>query len=422
MSDNVLHQIQILQFTDKSESERLLAKFIENTFAIDVASIELRPLAVSLNSFNGFLTLADGKRLFFKTHTEPDNVIAEYYNATRLAEAGYPVIQPIFSSTQAGKQFLIYEVITSPSVFDVAWDIENGENHDWSALRQAQNDADDRLLELYTQTLAFQSANHARQAPIHQLFYHRLVGGRLTRFYGALPNQLERGNDPSLYLPSGRYKLRHIRRIQWRINGQLYDQTLDDLIVNAIRLLNPGQAGLSIIGHGDAHNGNVFIQLQSDSPSLLYFDPAFAGRHDPILDLVKPLFHNVFAMWMYFPAAKTQQTPIMLKVGPQDWQVEYDYPLHPVRLMFLQSKVERVLIPILKELKQQNQLREDWRSYLKSALFCCPLLTMNLADPSKFTPEMSLLGLAMAVEVGAESSGKRSVIDQTLDEVEETIT
>jgi hypothetical protein len=89
--------------------------------------------------------------------------------------------------------------------------------------------------------------------------------------------------------------------------------------------------------------------------------------------------------------------------------------------MFLESKVERVLIPILKLLKEKDCLRPDWRSYLKAALFCCPFLTMNLADENKFTPEISLLGLAMAVEMGAESIGKRSLIDRTLDYVAQVL-
>jgi len=48
--------------------------------------VELRPLAVSLNSFNGFLTLANGGRLFFKTRG-PGSVIGEYYNSKLLADA-----------------------------------------------------------------------------------------------------------------------------------------------------------------------------------------------------------------------------------------------------------------------------------------------------------------------------------------------
>jgi hypothetical protein len=87
----------------------------------------------------------------------------------------------------------------------------------------------------------------------------------------------------------------------------------------------------------------------------------------------------------------------------------------------LRSKIERVIVPLLQMLKGNKQLRPDWRAYLKSALFCCPFLTMNLTDPSKFTPEISLLGLAMSIEMGCESDGQRSVIDLILDEVSQSI-
>ncbi len=403
---DMLQHIQALQFSDKAAAEVLLLDFLRANYPFDVSAVELRPLAVSLNSFNGFMTLTDGTRYFFKTHIESDGVINEYYHATLLAEAGYPVLQPIYSANESGKQLLVYEVIRDPSVFDLAWEIEQGGSDRLPELTQAQNNADDLLLQLYLNSLERQEAQQAATAPIHQLFYHRLTGGRLARFY----------DGTSIALPGGGASLPDVRRAQWEINGQRYDATLDDLIAAATRLLDPVQAAPSIIGHGDAHNGNVFFR-GADQP-LMYFDPAFAGRQDPLLDLTKPLFHNVFAMWMYFPQVKAQQTQISLRREGDVWQVEHDYALHPAREMFLRSKVERTLIPTLDELKQRGWLRADWRACLKAALMCCPLLTMNLTDGDKFPPEISLLGLTMAVEMGAESSGERSLIDRTLDEVE----
>jgi hypothetical protein len=405
---DILQRIQKLQFTQKSEAEALLLTFVSETFDLDVVAVELRPLAVSLNSFNGFLTLSEGRKLFFKTHTEADNVISEYYNATQLAQAGYPVIQPLMSSTEADRQFLIYEVVTDPSVFDVAWAIETGVSEQSEALTEAQHAADNQLFVIYRETLKNQSALEAATAPIHQLFYHRLAGGRLERFYG---------NETPILLPDGYRLMQEIRQKRWQINGQVYVETLDDIIARSLVLLHPSQAGLSIIGHGDAHNGNIFLRSTPHQTEMFYFDPAFAGRHSPILDVTKPLFHNVFAMWMYFPQIKSEQTNVRLKITPETLQVEHDYALHPIRRMFLESKINRVLIPILHELKKHNQLPSDWRQVLKASLFCCPFLTMNLTDSSKFPPEISLLGLAMTVEMGSESSGSQSLIDQKLDEV-----
>lgn len=407
----LLEQIQRLQFEDRAAAERLVKAFIEATFPqLTITALELRPQAVSLNSFNGFLTLTDGHRLFFKTHIEQDNQISEYYNARLLADAGYPVIQPLYSSTSAGQQLLIYEVVAAPSVFDVARQLETSEPDPvlFADLTESQQRADDRLLALYQQSLAPQRAADAAQAPVHQLFYHRLTGGRLDRFYG---------DGTIINLPHGTFPLAEIRQTRWTINDGVYHETLDEIINRAMMLLNPAQAGPSIIGHGDAHNGNVFFER--DDHRLIYFDPAFAGRHAPLLDLTKPLFHNVFAMWMYFPESERDALDIRLAVNGDHWQVTHNYGINPLRQMFLTSKVDRVLIPILRQLQAERSLPENWREMFKAALFCCPFLTLDL---KRFPPEIALLGLTMAVTMGAESHGQRSVIDRTLDRVANALT
>ncbi len=84
---------------------------------------------------------------------------------------------------------------------------------------------------------------------------------------------------------------------------------------------------------------------------MLYFDPAFAGQHHPLLDLTKPLFHNVFAMWMYFPQEIAASLEISLRREGDDWQVTHNYRLPSVREMFWNSKVQRVLLPTLRDSK-----------------------------------------------------------------------
>jgi hypothetical protein len=414
MSENILQQIQTLQFEHKEQAEALLITFLREVYSPNVAKVELRPLAVSLNSFNGYITLADGTRLFFKTHTEPDTVISEYYNASKLADAGYPIIKPIFSSTEVGRQLLIYEIVQSASVFDIAWSIECGDDKQFSALKIAQENADKQLLDLYINSLEMQSGEDATKSPIHQLFYHRLTGGRLNRFYGNGISQ----SGIQIKLLEEYQPIEAIRDAHWEINGQVYDESLNDIILRAIEVLQPDRPGVSVIGHGDAHNGNVFFRDDVQPPTLLYFDPAFAGRHSPLLDLVKPLFHNVFAMWMYFPQIKADNLTIQVQNNGNVLAVEHDYTLPPVREMFFQSKLQNTLLPLFKQLYKEQLLVDNWREILKSALFCCPFLTMNLADAQKFPPKISLLGLAMSVEMGSESKTKRSKIDLALNQVE----
>ncbi len=210
---DTLQRVQALQFSDKPAAEALLLAFLRASYPFDAVSVELRPLAVSLNSFNGFMTLADGTRLFFKTHIESDGVIDEYYHAALLAEAGYPVLQPVYTSNESGRQLLVYEVIRDPSVFDLAWAIETGASARLPELTAAQHAADDLLLQIYRNTLEWQPAPDAAAAPIHQLFYHRLTGGRLARFY----------DGTAVTLPGGVEPMQAVRRARWIINGQEYD-------------------------------------------------------------------------------------------------------------------------------------------------------------------------------------------------------
>jgi hypothetical protein len=399
--DTLLRRIQALQTQDKPAAEALLIGFIADTFpALDPLRVELRPSAVSLNSFNGYLTLRDGTRLFFKTHVEPDSVIGEYYNATLMAEAGYPVIRPRYASTEYGKQFLIYDLIDSLSVFDLARQIETDTApvDALSQLSAAQNVADDQLYQIYLATLAGQAADEAARAPIHQLFYHRLAGGRYRTFYESADNFVSRSVDK-----------------HWLINGRRYQSTLRDLL-NKQEILAPARSGPSVIGHGDAHNGNVFYM----NGGLVYFDPAFAGRHNLFLDLTKPLFHNVFASWLYHSVDHPQADSLTLQQDATTITVTYDETLPAVWQMFFESKVQRVLTPILITLKDRDQLPSDWRLYLKMALLCCPLLTMNLADTVRFPEQTAWLGLTYAMQMGSESDSAngRSLLDQTLDTIE----
>ncbi len=405
---DVLQVIKDLQLTKRAEAEQLLLGFMRDTLGLKVTQTRLTPKPTSLNSFNGFVTFEDGSEKFFKTHTENNTVIQEYYNAELLARVGYPIIQPTFQSTTTGQQILLYDIIHHEAVFDLCWHIENTQSIDWQNLATAQNSADVELLKIYRHTLG-QDASPS--SPIHQLFYHRLVGGRMDNFY----------MEKTLLFPNGEHAISDLETKKWVINEQVYENTLYNIIERAIRLLNPIHCdAVSVIGHGDAHNGNVFF-VDENVPSLLYFDPAFAGKHHPLLDLAKPLFHNVFAMWMYYPNEKASQTQVKVEMSDNTVSVDYDYLLHGVRKMFFESKIDNVLIPMLKLLKAEGLLRDDWRAFLKSALFCCPYLTMNLADRERFPAKIALLGLTMAIEMGAESSIKLSYLDEMLNRAENAL-
>ncbi|GAC1392837.1 MAG: hypothetical protein NVS4B11_19040 [Ktedonobacteraceae bacterium] len=385
-----LATIQRLQFTEREKAERLLQRWFAHHMNLQTESVTLTPKAVSLNSFNGFYK-TDGEEYFFKTHVEEQGILEEYYHAEVLRKAGYNIVKPLRTVHEHGQQMVIYPVVRWPVMFDLMRSTETSRTADitLATLVDAEKRECEHLLAIYTQTLASSTAEEHARAPIHQLFWHRLTGERLKNYYSGkyvtLPANEERVPFDAL--------LSH----NWRINGVDQQYTLGELIKRATTVLNPARSAFTSIGHGDAHFGNVFLE---PTHNYLYFDPAFAGRHSPLLDIIKPLFHNVFATWMYFPLEAAQACHIAISVDNTTIVVNHDYTLTPIRQAILQTKEAYLLKPLITQLRSLNALADDWLEIMQSALLCCPLLTMNLIDTKRMPPSIGWLGFALAVFMG----------------------
>lgn len=412
MSQELLEELQRLQFTDREYVNQRMVELLGEIVPYTVTRVQVRPLAVSLNSINGFFDTDDGRTLFFKTHVETDAVVSEYYNSQVMSDAGYPVIRPIFQATEHGKQVMIYEVVESPTMFDVLREFEapSGDvklQHAADDVIACQEDADRLLFDLHKRSLKPLTDEENAASPVHQLFYHRLTGGRFDSFYAG-----QTINLPGVDIPYD--ELQHLK---WTINGVRYQHTLAELVEKSIRLLHPKQATPSVVGHGDAHNGNVFY----DPPELVYFDPAFAGSHDPFLDLTKPLFHNVFAMWMYFPNDYDKIVQSDVSISGDEIHVKHNYGISPVRPRVLNSKLEYSLLPIVEHLRERGQLRDDWEDYLRCSLLCCPLLTMNLRSREKFTANIATVGFSFVLQVGSQPEGESPDVASQLRELADSL-
>ena len=162
-------------------------------------------------------------------------------------------------------------------------------------------------------------------------------------------------------------------------------------------MLNPAREAMTVIGHGDAHFGNVFLEDQKD---CLYFDPAFAGHHIPLLDIIKPLYHNVFATWMYFPRETASELQLSVTTRDTNIYVEHNYDLTPVRRGIFNTKMEYLLAPLLEMLRLRGALPVDWMEPVPLALMCCPLLTVKLFDEARMPAAISWLGLSQVLEMG----------------------
>ena len=395
-----LATIQRLQFSEREKAERLLQRWFARHVNLAVESVSLTPKAVSLNSFNGFYR-SHGEEYFFKTHVEEQGAIEEYYNAELLYQAGYNIVRPLRTLHEEGRQMVIYPVVKWPVMFDLVRAVETGGASEITTemLVLAEKQEGRRLRDIYRSTLAFSLGEEHARAPIHQLFWHRLAGGRFKSFYAGKIVPLPGDNDSREVALS----FDELLTYHWVINGVPQRRTLHALVERAKVALNPARAAMTITGHGDAHFGNVFLESTGDKEGgqrYLYFDPAFAGRHSPLLDVIKPLFHNVFATWMYFPQDIARDLQLSVSRRKMTLNIEHNYTLTPVRRVIVQTKLEHLLKPLIEELRSREALPADWQEVIRLALMCCALLTINLLDRERMPAAITWLGLTQAVEMG----------------------
>lgn len=364
---------------DRVAAEAGVLEFARTQFSqLQIEQAIINQSAVSLNSVNGFLTDQEGREYFFKFHAEENEqaTLDEYYNTQILADVGLPIIKPFYQSTVPGSQFLIYEKITAPTGFELFSQPKLFFPAEQKLLKQIQK--------VYLKTLELTPADQVASAPLYQLFYHRLVGQepRLDLYY-----------THNLFF-------RTLADKTWTINGRHYAVTLNQIILQGKRLLNP-QHYLNIptvIGHGDDHNGNKFYL----NGSFKLFDPAFAGRQPALLSFIKATAHNTFVHpdWLYIPEQLTDHgLQLNWNITEDTVSVEHNWPMAPDRQQELRLQEDMIWKPLVVELRQRDWLPKDWQEYLRAALFCCPFLVYNLLDPKRYTETASILALSKCVEL-----------------------
>jgi hypothetical protein len=397
----------------RGEAERVVADLVADCFGLDVVTVAINADWSSLNSLNGLVDVADGRRFFFKFHQEEgeEGTVEEYYRAELLQRAGLPVDMPVMMSGKPGHQVLLYAFRRDRQLAAACLAVErSGNHHDVEDLLRLEAGLDRLTGAVYCATLHAASGEESRAEAIHQLFHNRLcdlpddarLGGRVTRFYAGRTMAL-----PGLTLPWADFS-----RLRWCINGLDYEHSLADLFEESLGRLAPRRlAGAAVTAHGDAHNANVWIEERDGDSRLVMFDPAFAGEHVPaLLADVKATFHNIFAhpFWLYHPEEADRRYSVAAALSGDRITVSHDWSLPPLRRGFLDLKVDLVWRPLLKTLAERDLLPPDWRRVLRLALFCCPTLVMNLTAGAAHgttagrSPAMSALSFAVAVMAGSE--------------------
>jgi phosphoglycolate phosphatase-like HAD superfamily hydrolase len=374
-----LNLIEQLQFTRREAAEWFLRHM-----DLPTQSIHLTSRAVSLNSLNGFYQ-RNKQDFFFKTHVAAHDILNDYDHAQLLETAGYNVVRPLRSVCEQGHQMVIYPAVIWPVLCNLLHALETAQQVPAGITERMQLEVEQRecarKLEIYRKTFQARAVQLPQSPPLRQLFWHRLNGERFQALYTANIRSLPAGSQPC-GLPFAA-----LQNYYWITNVLRQPHSLGELIQQARETLHPARAMATVVGHSNSHAGNVCAEQESlDRPSrpasavyrYRYFGPALAGRHSPLLDIVKPLYHDVFATWMYFPDEVAQGLHLAVQVDSKSIRVEHTYHLTPMRQALLRTRYEQLLVPLTAWLEEQDALPQRWQEFPNLALMCCPLLTMNL--------------------------------------------
>jgi hypothetical protein len=392
----------------RDEAAAAAARLLTEETGTPFRDVAINDDRYSLNSVNGTAVDGEGRRLFFKFHTEEGEAetVGEYYKAHVLADAGLPVDLPIAASSTPGRQFLLYAYRQDSKLADVCLKLETGQTTEFSPeeIVVAQADLDDATLKAALASLAAPTPDSEREA-IHQVFHHRLVTAGDTSWLGGRYAQFYQGK--TVTVAGTQVPWETFADLSWTVNGVPYRHTLRELFERSRRLLDPrALARLPVlVSHGDAHNANVWARRDASGRlALVLFDPAFAGRTIPaLLGEAKATFHNVLAhpLWLYTPDLAARAYRASAELKGQRIVVTHDWALSELRRQFLRLKLDRYWRPLLLGLKGMGALPDDWEETVRSALFCCPTLVMSQLPGPDRAQSVSLIGFTVAVMCGS---------------------
>lgn len=406
-----------------AEAEHAIARLVAGNFGIGVSGAKLNYDWTSLNSLNGMVRTDDGE-FFFKLHQEEgeEETVAEYYRGELLKRHGYDVDVPVRICRDPGRQILLYRIRREKTLAAALLAIERGEADalDPAALIAAQREFDAHVAEIYLRTLHEADPAKVAEEPIHRLFHARLcepetpdiLGGRAKGFH----------EDREVEIAGTQLPWAEFAVARWIVNGVEYTDTLRDVFLCALRLLEPRRLARfgAVVAHGDAHNANIWVERVGDAARLVMFDPAFAGAAIPaLLAEVKATVHNIFAhpFWLYHAKEAHGRFGVDARYSGGTIMIEHDWRLSAIRMEFLESKRDLLWRPLLAEMKSCGFLPADWRETLRAALFACPTLVLNLlGDAAKPRPaDVVLLSFALSLAMGSAPIQGRDVFTDFLD-------
>lgn len=190
----------------------------------------------------------------------------------------------------------------------------------------------------------------------NKLFRTRFLGNRYKDFYENDMNNVSSLFDRTIIL-----------------NGNKLPLTINQIVDNIAKKYNSDNSAnvKAIIGHGDAHHGNILI-----GKDIWFIDNEYADLTTPFMELAKP-YYNDFLGDLFFHHSKLLNEYFKV-IGYKDTGAEILIKIDPSKPFVEYIEITKIKLSVRKN--TVNKDTEDFLS-LNDYLFLCHILTKN---PNKY--------------------------------------
>lgn len=271
-----------------------------------------------------------------------------------------------------GYEWILYDYIEGPLMSEVFSDIRNQKQFNSFIALERRKEL--KLVGLYSKQTGLLDYNRYIKSRANKLFFYRFTGQRYREFY-----KTEKSNISNLFN----------RKII--LNGQTLPLTVEQIIYNLLKKYTNHDDTLrveSILGHGDAHHGNIIINKK-----IWFIDNEYADVTTPLMEIAKP-YYNDFLGGIFFGGIRMYNslfridsfrddgTDINSKITVSDEFQRF------IEIASIKLKLRRHIV---------NKNTKDFISF-NDYLFLCHILTKNPNDYSLRSQRLFLI-LAVVIQL-----------------------
>lgn len=346
-------------------------KEITKSLGCEVIGIE-RVVKIYGSNANSFIlkTLDKNNRLknYFLKFSRIDHIENEL-KGDLLLKNHLPTPKVILSSKRKdyGMEWALFEYLEGRLMSELFLDAElKNKTQEFIELEKEK----ERLLKEIHKIKKDISTKNYLSSKTNSLFYKRINGERFDLFYKDSPNNISKYFDKKIIL-----------------NGTPFEQSINDIftqIKKKYKSLNKDKSLPGILGHGDAHHGNIIV-----NGKIYFIDNEYAGYMPAFMELAKPYYNDLLGTLLFHYNDMLNNYFSIDSLHDNDTQLN-------IKISTPQKIKLRLLATETKLASRKNTINPQTQDFLSLSdyLIMCHTLTR---DPNNYSDEAKYIYLVLTL-------------------------